>query len=186
MAPAEPSVPDAPTTARPNGSSVGLGINYLLGGAELDRPDGASVRFRMASGLTLEPFVRLATHGQSQMNDDIKNAQNELLLGSTVRIPLKQRGKVDLVAVVGAAIGLNNNDPDGDNNNDTTTSFAVDYGLSAEYWYNANWCVSLTARNPFVNYASTSQEASSDLTTKNIDVGAIWNPLTELSLHLFY
>ena len=166
--------------------SVGLGINYLLGGAELDRPDGASVRFRLDSALTFEPFVRLATHGQSTADGDFKDAQNELLLGTNVRFPLKSRGKVDLIATAGGFLGLDTSDPDGDDNNSTTTSLGIDYGLGVNYWYNANWCLSFTARNPFVSYSSTSQEASDDLTTSNIDVGAIWNPLTELSLHLFY
>lgn len=182
----QPVVEDTPATARPEGTSIGLGINYLLGAAELDRPDGASVRFRMASALTFEPFVRLATHGQSQMNGDFKDAQNELLLGTNVRLPLKSRGKVDIVASVGGFVGLETDDPDGDDNNSTTTSLAVDYGLGVEYWYNANWCLSFTARNPFVNYNNTSFEISDEATVSNVDVGAIWNPLTELSLHLFY
>lgn len=185
-APAAPVVPDAPPTARAAGLSLGLGINYLLGGAELDRPDGASARFRLASALTFEPFVRLATSGQSRLDGDEKDAQNELLLGTNVRLPLKSRGKVDLIATVGGSLGFNTNDPDGDDNNSTTTSLGIDYGLGVEYWYNANWCLSFTARNPFVNYQSTSFEISGDATTSNIDVGAIWTPLTELSLHLFY
>tara|TARA_R110002096_G_scaffold299503_1_gene493905 strand:- start:3726 stop:4232 length:507 start_codon:yes stop_codon:yes gene_type:complete len=167
--------------------SLGLGINYLLGGAELDRPDGASARFRLESALTFEPFVRLATHGQSQADGDFKDAQNELLLGTNVRFPLKSRGKVDLIATFGGFVGFNTNDPDGDDNNTTTTQLGIDYGLGVEYWYNANWCLSFTARNPFVNYSGTSFEDNNDnLATSNIDVGAIWNPLTELSLHLFY
>lgn len=173
-------------TDRANGMSVGLGINYLLGGAELDRPGGASVRFRMASALTFEPFVRLATHGQSEMNGDIKNAQNELELGTNVRLPLKSRGKVDLIATAGAFLGVNTNDPDGDDNNSTSTAFGIDYGLGVEYWYNANWCLSFTAKNPFVAYQSTSQEVDNDFTVSAIDVGAIWDPGVELALHLFY
>ncbi len=184
-APSKPVV-STTSTARPQDLTLGLGINYLLGGAELDRPDGASARFRLPSGLTLEPFVRLATHGQSTMDGDTKNAQNEFILGSNVRFPLKSRGKVDLVAVGGASLGFETDDPDGDDNNTTITSFGLDYGLGLEYWYSSNWCLSFTARNPFVSYVGTSFEISDDAATSNVDVGLIWNPMTELSLHLFY
>ncbi len=182
----EPVEPDEPATARAKGLSLGLGLSYVLGGAEFDRPSGASARFRLEYAITFEPFVRLATHGQSEMDGDIKNAQNELLLGTNVRLPLKSRGKVDLIATAGAAIGVDGNDPDGDDNNTSTTTFGVDYGLGVEYWYNANWCLSFTAKNPFLNYRSVSQEVSDNLTTSSVDVGAIWTPTTELALHLFY
>ena len=175
-----------PATARPIGMSLGLGINYALGGAEFDRPDGASARLRLDSGLTLEPFLRLATHGQSTMNGDFKNAQNELMLGSNVRIPYKSRGKVDLVIHGGAGIGIFSNDPDGDDNNNSITRFALDYGLSLEYWYSANWCMSLTARNPFLTYESRDFEISGDATETDTDIGIIWDPTVDLGIHLFF
>lgn len=175
-----------PATARPDGMSIGLGISYLLGGAELDRPDGASLRLRLGGGLTFEPFVRLATHGQSTQDGDFKNAQNEFAVGSNVRLPLASRGKVDLIAQVGAGLSFYGNDPDGDDNNDSTLAFAVDYGLGVEYWINHNWCVSFTARNPFLNYESRSQEADSDVTETDTDFGIIWDPGVDAALHLFY
>jgi hypothetical protein len=176
----------AAATARPDGMSFGLGINYVLGGAELDRPDGASLRLRLASGLTLEPFVRLATHGQSSMDGDVKNAQNEFFLGSNVRLPLMSRGKVDLVGQAGGSLGVFINDPDGDDNNTTTTSFLIDYGLSVEYWVNTNWALSFTARNRFLRYEKISQQVSDNLTATNTDVGLIWDPVVDLAVHLFY
>ena len=106
--------------------SFGLGINYVLGGSEIDRPDGASLRLRLVSGLTIEPFLRLATHGQSTMDGNFKHAQNEFFVGSNVRIPLKSRGKVDLVGQVGGGLSVFGNDPDGDDNNETTTSAMID------------------------------------------------------------
>lgn len=175
-----------PATARPEGMSIGMGISYLLGGAELDRPDGASVRFRLDGGLTLEPFIRLATHGQSQQDDDIKNAQNEVVLGSNVRLPLASRGKVDLIAQVGAGLSYFGNDPDGDDNNSSTLAFAIDYGLGVEYWINHNWVLSFTARNPFVNYVSRSVEVSDDFTETDTDIGLIWDPGMDAALHLFF
>ncbi len=166
--------------------SIGFGLGWALGAADLQAPDSASVRFRLDSGLTLEPIVRLATHGQSTADGDFKDAQNEVLLGSNVRIPLKSRGKVDLVGQIGGAFGVFISDPDGDNNNQTTTTFVVDYGLGVDYWFNQNWCLSFTARNPFFSLERISQEASSDLTATNTDVGLIWNPGIDAALHLFY
>ncbi len=176
----------AMSTPRPDGMSFAMGFSYLLGGAEFDRPDGASVRLRLESGLTLEPFARLATHGQSTMDGDFKNAQNEFIIGSNVRIPLKSRGKVDLVGVVGGGLGVFINDPDGDDNNTTITTFTVDYGLSLEYWVNNNWNMSFNARNQFVRYQGTSQQQSDDLAQSDTDIGVIWDPVVELALHLYF
>jgi hypothetical protein len=161
-------------------------VNYILGGAELDRPDGASLRIRLVTGLTFEPFVRLATHGQSTMDGDFKNAQNEFIVGTNVRLPLKSRGKVDLVAQIGGGLGVTVNDPDGDDNNTTVTTLGIDYGLSVEYWFNQNWNLSFTARNQFIQYESIGQQSSSDLDQSNTDIGIIWDPVVDLSLHLFF
>lgn len=190
-------VPDAPATARPQGLTFGLGLGYYLNGSafengngqapvNLKSPTGASVQVRLASGLTLAPFFRLATHGQSSQGGDAKNAQNEFIVGSEVRYPLKSRGKVDLVAVGNASLGVLGNDPDMDDNNSTLTGFSVGYGLSVEYWYNSNWRLSFTATNPLFALSSLSQEVSDDLTATDIDVGLIWDPDTNLALHLFF
>jgi hypothetical protein len=173
-------------TGRAEGMTFGLGVNYILGGAELDRPDGASLRIRLVTGLTFEPFVRLATHGQSTMDGDFKNAQNEFIVGTNVRLPLKSRGKVDLVAQIGGGLGVTVNDPDGDDNNTTVTTLGIDYGLSVEYWFNQNWNLSFTARNQFIQYESIGQQSSSDLDQSNTDIGIIWDPVVDLSLHLFF
>lgn len=176
----------APATARPDGMSFGLGISYVLGGAQIDRPDGASLRFRLASGLTLEPFVRLATHGQSMMDGDFKDAQNEFIVGSVVRLPVKSRGKVDLVGQVGGGLSVFINDPDGDDNNTTTTTLSVIYGLSLEYWFNSNWNLSFTARNPLVSYQNVGFQISDSQTETKSEIGVIWDPVVDLALHLFF
>ncbi len=190
-------VPDAPATARPQGLTFGLGFGYFLNGSNfgngggqapvnLRSPTGASVQVRLDSGLTFAPFLRLATHGQSTQGGDTKNAQNEFVVGSEVRYPLKSRGKVDLIAVGTAALAIQGSDPDGDDNNNTLTGFQVGYGLSVEYWYNANWRLSFTATNPFFLLNSNSFEVSDDLTTTDIDVGLIWDPNTSAAIHLFF
>lgn len=170
--------------------SIGLGIDYLLGGAELDRPDGASARLRLASGLTLEPTVRLATHGQSTDSaaGETDDAQNEFVLGSNVRYALKSRGKVDLIAQVGGGLAFLSNDPEGDDNNTNNLNFAIDYGLGVEYWVSSNWCLSFTATNPFLIFDDTTTEVANidDTSQTNIDIGVIWDPVTRLSVHLFY
>lgn len=176
----------APATARPEGMSIGLGLSYALGAAELHRPDGASARFRMDGGLTLEPFVRLETRSQSVMDGDVKNGQNEFAVGSNLRLPLAGRGKVDFIAQIGAGLNYIGDDPDGDDNNSGNFRFAIDYGLGVEYWVNHNWCISFTARNPFLSYESRTQEVSSDVTETDTEIGIIWDPGIDAALHLFY
>lgn len=184
-APAAP-VQAVSKTPRPQGMSVGLGFGWALP-ADLDRLAQASVRLRLESGLTFEPIVRLETLGQSLADGDVKNAQNQLTVGTNVRLPLLGRGKVDFVGQIGAGIGINIDDPDGGDNNTTNFQAAIDWGISAEYWWNHNWVLSLTGRNPFLSYVSQTIESPvDDSTTSTTSIGAVWQPQVEVAIHLFY
>ena len=122
------------------------------------------------------------------MDGDVKNAQNEMLLGGNVRLPLADRNKVTLVGQVGAAIGYTGDDPQGADNNTSTLQAAVDYGVSVEYWYSAHWCLSFTARNAFLQYRTTTTETpvTDDNVDSSTDFGVIWDPAVDAALHLFF
>lgn len=185
VAPAEPEMAE-PATDRPEGMTIGLGFGYQFP-AEIDRIDMASARFRLPSGLTLEPVVFLNTAGESLMDGDVKNAQNDVFLGSNIRVPFAGRGPVDFVGVAGAVLGYSINDPDGGDNNTSTFSLDLNWGVSAEYWYSNHWCFSLTAVNPFISYVSVTQEtAANDNTESQTSVGLNWNPGLQAAFHLFY
>jgi hypothetical protein len=166
--------------------SIGLGFGWALP-ADIDRLGMASTRFRLPSGLTLEPIVYLNTSGESLMDGDIKNAQNDVILGADVRLPLAGRGPVDFVGVAGATLAASITDPDGSDNNTTVSGIALDWGVSAEYWYSQHWCFALTAKNPFISYAATTQETpAGDQDSDNKAIGLNWNPSLEATIHLFY
>lgn len=178
---------DETTTPRPEDMTLGFGFGYTLP-ADVQQISQASVRLRLVSGLTLEPIVRLATVGESLNDGDIKNANNEVTFGSNVRIPLKERGKVSLIGQIGAGVSFTIDDPDGSDNNTTTFAVALDWGAGVEWWFNQHWSLSVTGRNPFVSYVSTTQELGAGLDDKQSTtrIGAIWDPAIDIAVHLFY
>ena len=186
---AEPGPSDGPIEGRPEGMTLGLGFGYNLP-ADVFRMDQVSARIRLDSGLTLEPIARLQTASQAtEMGTlDSKNAQNQLVLGSNVRMPIKRRGKVTLVGQAGAAIAFDQNDPDGGDNNNTNLLFTLDWGVGLEWWFNPQWCLSVTGRNPFFSYSSATQENGEgvdDTNNSNTNFGVIWDPGFDIAVHLF-
>jgi len=180
-----PPMPSSSPAGRPEGMSYGIGVQHESG-ADLFSPTSASVRIRLASGMTIEPFVNLGTQSQSMLNGDVKNAQNEVSLAAAVRIPLKSRDKIDLVGIGIGQLAWSQNDPDGKDNNSSAKVFALQYGVGMDYWVTNHWCLSFNVSNPFLSYQTTSQEISSDADTADLSLGLIWAPQTTAALHLFF
>jgi hypothetical protein len=184
---AEALAPADDDTDRPDGMSIGIGAGYDLP-ADVLTPNTTSVRFRLASGLTFEPSVSI-TRQESSTSDnfgDTESGSFELSAAALVRLPRQIRGPVDLVFVGGAGFGLTMFDPDGPDNNTTTTSAALIWGLGLEYWITEHWSVSLTGTNPLARYARSRQEASGNetITTSNA-IGVVWSPDVFLMGHLY-
>ncbi len=185
--------PSARASVRPQGNSVGIGVGYDFP-AGLDRPDIASVRFRLASGLTFEPLLRLITIGtttevqQQGPNVDDSNAAFEFTLGANVRLPLKSRGPLDFILVGGASLGFASEDPDGDDNNSAAFAINLNWGLSIEWWLSESWVFGFTATNPLVSYNSQSQEMGPDVTqdSSTTSLGLVFDPNVTFMLHLFF
>src|SRR5690606_19231157 len=87
---------------RPADPTIGLGFGYALP-TSWDGPNVTSARFRMASGLTIEPRVELS-YGSTTVDtgaDDTSDSRLGISLAALGRLPLVTRGRVDLVGVGG-------------------------------------------------------------------------------------
>jgi hypothetical protein len=197
--PAPPTPPPAPPpepvaaeqhAMRPEGFSVGMGLGWDLP-TSIQQPNVTSVRFRLASGLTIEPIFTLAGTSTSSDNGPGTNTTDktgDLALAAVVRIPHRIHDRVDLELVGAAGVGLHTDDPMGDNNNTTTSDVRVSWGLGLEYWLTGHWSVSLTATNPLLDaqHSSTQQGAGlPDHTTGTTSFGLIWDPNVVLMTHLY-
>lgn len=180
-------------SGRPTELAFGIGVGYTFP-TSLQTPNTTSVRIRLASGLTFEPQLVLATSsndadpGNGGMTTT--NKQSELTLGSLVRYPLRMHRKVDLEAIGSAAISSQTTDPDGDNNNRTITTLNVGYGVGLAYWISRHWNLSLTATNPLITYTRTRQETNvlatpSHTTNKTTTIGLVFDPTVALMIHLY-
>ena len=190
--PAEPPPAAAPAdeavVGRPEGFSIGIGIGFSIPGA-VDTPNLASVRFRLATGLTFEPFVTLGNASTTTDNGIAEQEDSETTFGAgaLVRIPVVQRGKIDL-EVLGSGAFINNKDnPDGDQNTVSQTSFALGYGLAVSYWLTRHWNLTLSATNGVISYNRTSRDGlgGMDTSSSRLEIKAEFAPRVGVMIHLF-
>ena len=171
-------------SGRPTELAFGIGLGYALP-TSLQTPNTTSVRIRLASGLTFEPQLAVATSTDDTATTSTQ--QTELTLGSLVRYPLRAHNKVDLEAVGNASVSNRVADPSGDNNNRTTTTLGLGYGVAIGYWFTAHWNLSLTASNSLLAFSRTRQEmgAGMETTTKTTTFGLVFDPQVALMIHLY-
>lgn len=185
------SVPPPPAAAlqppepkRPVGFTIGIGIGYDFP-TDLQQPNITSVRFRLPSGLTLEPRV---IFGFSTFKAGASSTKStELGLGSDVRFPRKLHGPVDLIFVGGAGIDRTSSNPPGSDNSTSSLSLDLHYGLGLEYWFSQHFSLSATAENPVITLLSTTTETgpgTSD-TTSSTTIAAEWQPNVFVFGHLY-
>lgn len=189
--PPPPPAPEAAPvdhTARPPGLTVGIGAGYLLPDS-LETPNITSVRFRLESGLTLEPVVQLSQFSRTvDTGDSSTDTRRDLGVGALIRHTLKSKGRYDLDVLGGAFVSTTLNSPDADDADSSTTNIDLVYGLSIATWINEHWTISFSALNPVVNYTRNRQEQGPDAVLVNSDllIGAIWNPTVTAMVHLYY
>lgn len=188
--PSTPPVAESPasTAGRPDGFSIGIGLGWDLP-ADLQAPNVTGVRFRLASGLTLEPIVVIARDGTSVEGDfgDSDSSDFGMLFSANLRMPRQIHGKVDLVLLGGAAAGFVSSNPDGDDNTSSSLLLGLNWGLGLEYWVRSQWCLSLTATNPFIAYERENDELGPGMetTTTTNSIGVVFAPNVVLMAHLF-
>jgi len=184
---AAPMKPEPADTGRPTDLSIAIGIGYAFP-TSLQTPNITSVRLRLPSGLTFEPVLVLATSSNDvDAVTTVTNKQSELTLGSLVHVPLRAHRKVDLELLGNAQVSNRTVDPNGDNNNQTTTTFSLGYGLGVAYWISSHWNLSLAATNPLLSYVRNRQETGTTTTTvnKTTTFGLVFDPQVALMIHLY-
>ena len=195
--PAEPTPPPAvaampmpaeqPDTGRPTGLAIAIGFGYSFP-TSLNTPNITSARLRLASGLTFEPLLALATSSNEiDSGITVTNKQSELTVGSLVHVPIRAHRKVDFELLANAFVSSQTTDPNGDSNNLTVTTFTLGYGFGLAYWVTPHWNLSLSATNPLVSYARTRQEMTGSAVDVNTitTYGLVFDPRVALMLHLY-
>jgi len=172
----------------PDKLAIAIGLGYLLP-TSLETPNVTSVRLRLPSGLTFEPRVAFANESQTSgmTGAETTTSTTELGLGALIRYPVIKSGRVDLEAVGSVDVDNTKVDPDGADNNTTTTTIGVSWGLAINYWITKHWDLSLTAENPLFSYSKQTQEQAGGMetTTSTTNVGLIFEPVVFLMVHLY-
>ncbi|HEU5055366.1 MAG TPA: hypothetical protein VFU21_02520 [Kofleriaceae bacterium] len=179
---------EASSPNRPDGMSIGIGAGYSVP-AQILEPNLASVRFRFPSGLTLEPTVVLATsRATTEVGpSEVETEASEATFATNVRLPVAGRGKIDLVLIGSAGISYDKQSPDGPDNDTSTATLALAWGLGLDYWPKQSWCLSASATNPLFTFSRTRQEMiPQDQKTTNLAFGAIFDPGVFVMLHMFF
>ena len=191
-APVEPPPPPTEPTPPPRPPAVAAmpmpDEQPDTGRPSLQTPNITSVRLRLASGLTFEPLLALATSSNDiDTGMTVTNKQSELTLGSLVHLPIRAHRKVDFELLANAFVSNQTTDPNGDNNNFTVTTFTLGYGVGLAYWVTPHWNLSLSATNPLVSYARTRQEMAGGAANVNTitTYGLVFSPRVALMLHLY-
>jgi hypothetical protein len=177
------------STGRPVGLAIGIGAGYSLP-TSVQTPNTTSARVRFGSGLTLEPRVVLQ-NTSIKMETDIteeNGTQRELSIGTLVRVPMVQRGKFELLLLGAAGVGVEGTDPDGAENNSTSTTLAVGWGAAVDWWITEHWNVSFSATNPLFSWTKQAQEMpapAGETSTTTTTIGAVWDPTISVMIHIF-
>lgn len=173
---------------RPEGFSVGIGFGYVLPNS-LETPNATSARFRLASGLALEPVVRFQQSSREvDVGESTENKETTIEIGALARYPLKSRRRVDLVLIGGAFVENIATKPDAMNMDTTTTRFEARYGLAVELWLSQHWQISMSALNTVFRTERVSEEmgAGTETVTTTSTFGAIYDPVISAMVHLYY
>lgn len=178
-----------PRATRPTAFSIAIGLGYDLP-ADLQAPNITSVRFRLPSGLTFEPRVELARSGSTTDTGtppDTETTTTSTELGVLARHPLMSNGKVDFEIAGGFSLARSVVNPDMADNDTTTTSFGIFYGIAVGYWFTPHVYLTLTGLNPILSTSSRSEEMGPTLTveTSSTGVGLVFDPNVFAMLHLY-
>ncbi|MHB8874360.1 MAG: outer membrane beta-barrel protein [Myxococcaceae bacterium] len=205
---------------RPEGTSLGVAAGWAFPQSLLE-PNTLGARVRLST-LTLEPNVRLGglsgSRAQSssttlpgiptaEAKTQDRNGGYDLLVGTNLRYPVLARGPVDLIALVGANLGLTRTTKDSDVtatdqvDRQTTSGFSagLSWGLGLEWFFARNLSLSADVQNPLITYSSTTlsthreqpvlndkQISDTETTTTALDGAVTFRPTVRLQVCLYF
>jgi hypothetical protein len=177
---------------RPDALTFAIGAGYALSAVtNLETPNAISTRLRLASGLTFEPELIVQNRSDTTTPPaggmSTTDTTTTLTIGTLVRFPLIKRGRADFEIIGDTALAVVKDNPDGDNNDVTNTTFSIGWGIGIGYWLSTHWQLSFTATNPLIAFTSTDTEvgAGMDQKTSSTQVGVVYDPAVTLMIHLY-
>lgn len=205
-APAMPVARFEPGVGEPNEKTVGVGAGWSFPGPDIFTPDTVSVRFRLKSGLTIEPIVNASisqsfthTHvvvGKNRPHVAARDYVANIGFAVQARKPMKRSGPVELHGIVTPSVFVTDSVTNGfgadDRVYDTNTTWALRWGLGVEYFppkFEQHWSVSMDATNPLLAfvYDTTYDQASNSRTnTTTYSLGATFAPAVRGMAHLYF
>lgn len=180
---------EEPSADRPVGWSVALGFGWSFP-TDLQAPNITTARLRLASGIQIEPALRISNTSSDQ--DTPTGEETDKLtsfgLAALVRIPIVSRGKADLEAIGYTGFSNTKSNPEGDYNATTSNLFTLGYGVGVAYWLSQHWQISTTITNALVEYRQSKvQNGVPNMTTKSSDttLGIVFSPAVIAMIHLY-
>lgn len=186
-APAPP--PAAPSDPRPNEFAIGIGIGYTFP-TSLETPNTTSVRFRLPTGLTFEPravFRRVTDTVDTGMALD--DTTTTIGIGTLLRYPMVRHGRFDFELL--GFFDINNvkqNPTDAEDDETSTTTTALGYGLAVGMWVNRHFQVSASAVNGLLIFEKQRQEMGPQnvLVTSRTTIALEFDPTVFVMAHLYH
>ncbi|MEO6775596.1 MAG: hypothetical protein ABI467_21725 [Kofleriaceae bacterium] len=170
--------------------AIGIGYARPIGGSfDLQKPNVASVRLRLINGITFEPIVAIANTSRdtSVAMTDMSEAITELDLGTLVRFPVIRHGRYDFEVLGSLGFDVVKDNPPGDYNTKTTTTFDLGWGIGIGYWFSPHWQLSASATNPLLTYTGVKTEVDQVNSNKTSETtfAVQFDPEVLVMLHLY-
>lgn len=184
-------------TYRPVEKSVAIGAGYAIGaggtGELLWNPNTVSARFRLPSGLAIEPIAGIVLVNDASKVDSAKTSatQTDIFAGANVRKPLWSRAQADMVLIVGADVGISSSsskDAADQKTSSSATSVGASYGIGVEFWPRRHWSISFDGTTQLLGFASTNSKDAAGVkssTTQTL-ISPAFDPNIRLMTHLYY
>jgi len=174
---------------RPSELAIGIGIGYTFP-SSLETPNITSVRFRLLSGLTFEPRVAFRRVTDTVDTGTAQDSTTTTIgIGTLLRYPLVKRGRFDFELLGSFDIANVKQDPsDQEDDQTSTTSTALGYGLAVGLWVNRHFQVSASAVNNLLVFEKQRQEMGPQnvLVSSRTTIALEFDPTVFVMAHLYH
>jgi hypothetical protein len=186
----QPPPPPAPVedTHRPDAFSIAIGLGYVFP-TSLETPNITSVRFRLINGLTFEPQIALQGFKDTEdTGEPVDDKITTLAVAALVRKPMVSRGRVDLELLGAFAVSSVNVNPDGEDNEVSTTTTSLTYGFAVTTWLSRHWNFTMSATNPLLSFVKVRTESGpmNVLVQSQTTFGAVFDPTVFAMIHVYH
>jgi hypothetical protein len=197
--PARPAPPPRPMAAEhdpsavpPDEVAIGIGFGWLFPD-NIETPNTVSALIRFTSGVTLEPRV-VARSTSTTMDPGVMGVPSttdkttDLVLAAIIRVPVVKHGRIELELLGTAGIEQHKLNPDGPDNDTTSNSLFLGWGVGIGYWLSRHWELATSAENPFLTRTSTSKDIGMGMqsTETTTTFGLVFDPTVTFMIRLYH